>query len=652
MQRTTGAKNTIITSIKPLLLLAALRLEQKYPDITGASQSLNKTIQETAQKNPGLSISALFKYGFDLIMVLALGAAVISLIVAGIQYATNYNSKQNLKAARSRVVKSLLGIAILVCSYLILQIALPNLKAPQIVKQYVASEIIFFTKEGYADLHNPAKVKTINRQAIDELVSEGKARYFASQWNDAEAYLGELTKPLGKPVNFSDWPIVFIGLMGSGADNIKVLTWAGQDFKGERIDYFSKGAFKANGAVVNANVETIGISTILHLLPVQSFSTEVEYLTQNQQGQPIVQKAVISHPPLSMQATGIGQGVYLYAASGDPIKSGQRYLQASQSNFADPGFDFDNATAEIEIRNNNKANEKTNNLMAILFSNSRYTGNFRIFFEKQKDIPFPVIYRKDALKTTWNKTINLKLDVKNNRSYFDNGIFVSEQKELGNIIPQDPAKVVGNKVDIAKIDQFGKIEGASSIMVFNLAAINSGACKEVRLCNQLDLQGYCLSFTPNGETKYIYNSISLPMPWFAPVSIPEELITADNDYLETPGAKYKLFDAPNKYFSDNIRSLGIDGKCAVALFENPVDNLAGCIVSMQSNKPDPKKCWNNGEPGEKSQFFSYNDMSGILGKMPYLNLERLPIGSCTKREWLIKLKTVPCASSIAVFPIK
>lgn len=673
----------------PTLGLAGLKLEQRYPDIPGFSQSINKTVEATAQKAPGVSISALIKYLTGLVFVLSIGAATISLIVAGIQYLTNRGNKGVLKTARTRIYKSAIGVAILVGSYLILQLISPSFQVPKLEKIYVSSQVVLFTQEG-KDALDLVNMINFTKDTIDELVTQGKARYFSSQWADATEYLGDLTTTNGgTSANFGDFPVIGVGLMGNGADNIKVLTFAGKNFLGTESRYTIKGVFDKDEKSLNIDpVKYISFTETLYYFGLKQIPSTVGYFEVN----PITgtlelkpEKSII-HPPLSIAVVGIGPGVYLYSENSNSperriwgenrqlppsTKNGQRYLQSNVSDFADTGFAFDNITASIEIRNNNKAAPiaKENDLMAVLFSDADYKGNSRIFFEK-RPVSIPLVYYNDAFKMPLliKNPINLKTKIKSDGDYYDDSAATDKDPfnaedgvEIGNIEKQKENDTVGEPIDVGGVDQLGKVEGASSIKIFNLLETANG-CEEVRLCNQADLGGYCLSFTASGrEVSGLYNSLTLPMPWFAPVSIPEYLITDKDDYLESnvetgerdlsgndPGV---LENGDNKSFAGNIRSIGIDGNCAVALFENAVKNgVLSCIRQIDTNKKD---CWDNGGPGEKSQIFSYSDMTTHKGsQISYLNLSDQPIGSCTKREWLIRLKVVPCASAIAVFPVK
>lgn len=704
----------------PAVGLASLKLEQRYPDIPGFSQSINKVVDETVQKNQGVSVSALIKYLTDLVLVLAIGAATISLIVAGIQYLTNAGNKGALGTARTRIFKSMLGIAILIGSYLILNLIMPDFQIPKLEKIYVSSQVVLFTQEGATALEELNQIN-FTKDTIDELVTQGKARYFSSQWIDTTEHLGNLKEQIsGGPINFDFFPAVGLGIMGNGASNIKVLTFAGKGFTGDEVRYGIKG-------VTGKNEESLSITPPPFSSPIKSFTETLYYFNLKKLSSEVTYELAgatfseetkkILHPPLSIAVVGIGPGVYLYnvnipiplpgipnnptgvdfpgyykpppgyppgapapptvpavPAVPAPPTSGsneQRYLQSSVSDFNDQSFAFDDMATQIELRNNNKPAPaaKENDLMAVLFDDADYRGGFRIFFEK-RDVNIPLVYIKNALKGSWTGNAQNLSDEKMVNDYMSgDGKFQlnNEATNIGNIGLLPPGQDIGKVENVAGVDMLGKVEGASSIKIFNLTEIVNG-CEEVRLCNQADLGGYCLSFTPFGQRiSGLYNALTLPMPWFVPVSIPEYLMAKqDGDaenlggYLESnvlvgerdlsgdgPGV---LSDGDNKSFAGNIRSIGIDGNCAVALFENSVKNPTNCFSPTNA---DPNQCWNNGGPGEKSQMFSYNDMIQPKGnQISYLNLSDQPIGSCTKREWLIRLKITPCASAIAVFPVK
>jgi hypothetical protein len=79
-------------------------------------------------------------------------------------------------------------------------------------------------------------------------------------------------------------------------------------------------------------------------------------------------------------------------------------------------------------------------------------------------------------------------------------------------------------------------------------------------------------------------------------------------------------------FNDNIKSIKIDGKCMVALYDNSFNGSS----------------WDHNTPGSDSEVFFESDS----------NLTDNQIHSCHPVAGLGFLKTKSCASSIAIFPLR
>lgn len=661
----------------PGVSFSALKLEQNYPEIPGITntgQSLNNVVKES-QTATAMNTASLIKYFADLAFILTIGLATLSLIVAGVQYFSAFGNVGAMKTSRDRAVKSFIGVAIIVFSYSILQIVMPKINIPTLTRVggFEDSNIILFSEDGYNQLKG-----VINKELLDGLVNNGLAKYAGSQNSNLTSSFGQMTKYENSGrLYFEGFNPTHIGFYGTGKKNIEVKMFSEPGFLGTPVTYINEGMKNTNGALVQIGKESFGAPTNLDVVPLALlFATPVSYFDVS------TQKFITEytspfpkHPPLSYYIQGIGAGVYLYG-SNMPIaietgespnvigdvdtsqyiqyvggKGGQRYLQTSYPDFSSQTFNFDNEANEIEIKNTKAKNKGDfqESLLAILFLDSFYRGQFRIFFERMK-INLPEIYMEHKLGPVgiFNSAPDLDA-LKDSFQYFDKdkGLFVDNVYEVGNIPAQIMASAIGEKVKVNSTDLFGFVSGASSAGIFKLADttdLANSECKEVVLCNAENLMGYCLSFTPGGKESYRYQTFTLPMPWFVPVAIPEKLKgTLSGGEAET-GALYK---DNNDEFADNIRSIGIEGKCLVALFENSVkmDNIFRCVAGSEKN------CWKGG-PGKNSQIFTQGDMALKKGRTSYLNLTNQPIGSCTKREWLIKLRRVPCASSIAVYPIK
>ena len=657
----------LLALVMPMVCLAGLKLEQTYPmipGITDTGQSLNVAVKANQTKT-ATNTASLIKYFTDLAFFLTIGLAVLSLIVAGVQYFSSSGNAGAMKTARGRAIKSFIGVAIIVLSYSILQIIMPTITIPALTRvgNFEDSNIILFSNDGKDQLYLRGN---ITKETIDDLVDEGLAKYANSQNISLVASFGQMMQYTEQTemgmLYFENFSPEYIGFYGTGKENIEVRMFSEPGFLGTQTIYTNKGTKNdKDGSLNTLGTDHFGLPTNLDVVPIVAYQTPVAYF--NVPSQKFITEYTTpfpKHPPLSYYMQGIGAGVYLYGSTvvqavgeGDVFdeatrytsgKGGQRYLQTSYPDFASQTFSFDNDANKIEIKNKKAKDESqiSESLLAVLFTDAFYRGQFRIFFEKIK-IKLPKIYMDNKLDLVGilNTAPNLG-DIKS-VSYYDNGLYKEDVYDVGNIDFQQVASDIGETIEVNGTDLFGFVSGASSAGIFKIADIETSTCEKVTICNGEDLSGYCLSFTPQGKESYDYETFTLPMPWFLPVSIPKKLTgSLDGDVAN-------LNKDNNNEFADNIRSIGIKGNCLVALFENSVKmkNIESCV------KGSEKKCWDNGEPGKNSQLFTQGDMVFEKGKtMTYLNLTNQPIGSCTKREWLIKLKRVPCASAIAVFPIK
>jgi len=225
-----------------------------------------------------------------------------------------------------------------------------------------------------------------------------------------------------------------------------------------------------------------------------------------------------------------------------------------------------------------------------------------------------------------------------------------------------------------RMGRMGDGDKMSSLEIFeledqyvNIARKEKIVCREVKLCTGKGRLGDCLSFVPNHsdflENKFSgrENTIVLPMPLFVPVNIPKEIkgglmkVQAETDTSET---KIEMQRKDVK-FADHIKSLFIDGDCAVVLFENSIDDIEKCekccFLSSagvpSTNLPTDygatckknacKKCWNGG-PGSHSEVFTQSDN----------DLTNNQISECGGKERFGFGEKKNCASAIAIFPIK
>ena len=226
-----------------------------------------------------------------------------------------------------------------------------------------------------------------------------------------------------------------------------------------------------------------------------------------------------------------------------------------------------------------------------------------------------------------------------------------------------------NKKSVNEIDQFGRLRAndkASSIELFELeefqgiygtdtnldkgdepaiAAKQKIVCREVKLCTSKGYMGDCLVFVPNTpdyiKGKFVdknrYDSIVLPMPFYAPINIPVDL----TGWVKTYDDKGATVIKDKKIeFANKIKSIGIEGDCAVILFENSAKDDECYSKCASEAKCDG--CWDGGGPGANSEVFT----SSVT------DLSTHEISKCGGREKFGFGERKNCASSIAIFPIR
>lgn len=694
-----------VVLLLPAVSLAGLKLQQNYPPISGITSgeviSLNDISQ--APKNAPSNTVSLIKYLFNLSIIILIGLATLALIIAGVQYVSSAGKPVAQKAARTRILRAFIGLAILFSANLIFSYIIPDFKIPELEHIYGVSNVVLINQQGLNEIREQA-IKSnaaggssligITKEFLNGLADAGKLRYFSSQSPNLEDNFGQLTKRPSFEVSFEDFDPAYIGFFGTGKSNIQVKAFSGKNFLGKGYIYSTEGIMNNNDAAsklvkpTNDNIinSVGGLSLTVYPLEKNKYATNQAYLDSETQKE-VVPAGEIGHPPLSMLVEGIGAGVYLYGSltktpaspadqpnisgdvpTGESIKyiggkGGQRYLQFDIPNFAEMGFDFDEQADKIEIKNNRQLLDKNakDDLLVFLFQQPYYQGPFRSFFEK-RDVSVADVFNssKAAPESLWYD------DDKKDKTKLIAGVYLgvegfveykfTKKYPLGNTIEnvKNPAL---NKISANGADHQGKVFGVSSARVFHLADLDQvnatyKATCEVVLCNAEDLRGYCLAFTPDGKSNGAFQSFFLPMPWLMPVSIPKEL-SEDMHIAMLVGEDEKLLfmlKEDQRKFNDNIKSIGIKGKCVVALYENSVKTPASCFT--QNNQ---KSCWENNTPGEKSMVFSWQDMvSGTgRGQTPYLNLKNYPINDCLSHWGPLNLsKRHSCASAVAIFPVK
>lgn len=96
-------------------------LEQKYPSVIG------QKLEEIKKLPPGQQMSSLLKYIINFAFFVAIGVAILVLVAAGVIYILANQKPNTLVKARSMAKNALLGLFILLVSYLVLYLINPQL---------------------------------------------------------------------------------------------------------------------------------------------------------------------------------------------------------------------------------------------------------------------------------------------------------------------------------------------------------------------------------------------------------------------------------------------------------------------------------------------------------------------------------------------
>ncbi len=640
---------------------ATSQLEVDFPDINGQTLTAKSTLPQT------------IKYVFSIALVIILSLIVISLIYSGFTYLTSTGNPAKTASSKKQLTGSLLGLAILLSSYLVFRIINPEFLIFNINKVAVNTGILLLNDEAFKDLSVKTALmgfdESVRNEKIAELLSNpaGKPRAMYLAWAiaDFRDRLGDfqignrvilppssedprllfhlLSRSEGGWVDFKDDKEKFnfqdfklYGLFFLPNTNARVLTFRREDFRN------TSGAQEPDNEYVYPNCSTsFGDFCRFRLLDRKS-----KYNEDRGTGNAGKDGSV----PLSIMVEYLSKGVYL---RGDDLGEELPVLSYSSTVSDMSIFGFDDKTKEIEIKNwdfeyqQNDGNTpddpsddvtelhgvKLKNYLTILHEDKWFKGNLRIFFEKFQvgleyigNLPTPAI--------------------------------PPDQDSL--IIPWAGANPIQSKIEVKnEADSYGKVNKSSSVQVLEMPQteaekerwiLNDGCA--IHLCTEVAVG----TLTPSFSNCLVYNFNSIQNPQgnlensnseeggipslFTPFSIPKKAEVEINGAITT-------IDFENK-----IKSMKIEGNCAVVLFENRTGDALACFN-------DPKDCWEDGEPGSRSEVFWSGD-----GEYPvYKNLTREtpstdgsvhPIGNCgvLAGSWLNKTTGNPCTSAMAVFPLK
>ncbi len=150
--------------IAPVVGLAvSSQLQQTYPSAGGTALGGTTASQ---------SIPTLVKYILNLTVWICILAAVLTLIIGGIQYVASAGDVGKMSGAKTRIYGSLLGLAILIGSWFVLYTVNPSFVLPKISYIPIKEGIVFFTEQGYTEF-----MKATDPGIINDLVQANKAKF-------------------------------------------------------------------------------------------------------------------------------------------------------------------------------------------------------------------------------------------------------------------------------------------------------------------------------------------------------------------------------------------------------------------------------------------------------------------------------------------
>ncbi|MDD5433159.1 MAG: pilin [Candidatus Pacebacteria bacterium] len=179
-------KSFLIVSLLTVLLTSPLVGLAAQPTLQQTYPSANNT-ELSAGTSASDSIPQLVKYIFNLIVWLCILAAVLTLIIGGVQYLTASGQVTKMAGAKTRIYGSLLGLAILVGAWFVLHTMNPSLVIPKITYVPIKQGIVFFTENGYDDF-----MKATDPGIINDLVQANKAKFINYSIPDLTSEFGPL----------------------------------------------------------------------------------------------------------------------------------------------------------------------------------------------------------------------------------------------------------------------------------------------------------------------------------------------------------------------------------------------------------------------------------------------------------------------------
>ncbi len=648
----------LLFSISPFFIFA--QLDYPYHAVPGT------TITVTEESTIGEVVNYLARW------VIIIGAliAFLVLIHAGFIYLTSsFGDPEKVREAKTKIFNALLGLAILIGSYVILLLINPQFMVLRLEKTPIDEGIVLLTEDGHIALQN-------NTATIEEIVMQGNAVYFSNSknlrkyplWGAKKRVFGDLTvqgwqktqvpnTPEGTStkcepteLNFKNFKLTHLAFLPKTQKDIKILLHSNADFKpepgfiyspgqGEKmIEYIPEGKLNADGKVVaDSKTKTINEMTIkINEIEVSDFTTGVKYNymlpPDCDSGASLPLPSIVPHPPLSLVQKPYGPGVYLY---GDTIGEEMGPLKKTTSgDFSFKDYWFNNKTVKIELKNE----QKKHDFIAVLYEDENYSGNLRIVFEKVKG------NERGLSSSIVGAGENPCMGDLSCGNYLTPDLFDTSEPS-----PRQNPPLTSSS------NQYGKVSLEKKISSIQVREIDDpSVCKRVWLCTEPMTAaaygaaggGECLVYVKIGDPlaaisdldrnlnielrKYpdvwIVAAVAGWMPFFSPVDLTSSnLITLRKYNSKEEKVDTKEITVKNIFYR-NIHSLKIEGSnkgtCMVVLYQLPTTDA--------------------NFPGGNSEVF--------FNSVP--NLEGHRINKCRTFRGFLWTIDNPCASAIAVFPVK
>lgn len=624
---------------KKILLIFSMIVIISAPCLVSAELMLNVEYPSTGEDESGITaettLPQLLKYVFNWFIIIALVGTAISLLYAGVSYLSSAGDPSAMGRARTRLVGSFIGLLILFGSFLILKTLNPTIAVMRLKRVPINTGVVLLDEVAYEVTQSGSISDDQLQKFLDAPAgaTTGRAKYLGFSVGDLEAVFGQ------------------IKFINSGLDTTKIEKYEGFDPVGlyflhganARVSFFSdkyfvsaKGGNDAMGMFTYPDCSSAPCYfNFLDTGTSYLFEYQSVYLGSHRMGtNPGTIQPYDRIVPKSMLVQGIGTGVYLYpyetqVSGGFGSIEAPLYLQGSIENL--DYVNFNDKAKSIEIVNCQEvANpeftgtndewkwEKTNDFLAILYDDTYFRGDLRLFLQ-QISKAGPVV-------------------VGGSSNYIAPGNIIMAQ--------ECPSQQYSNTILPLqnKPDAFGKVDEASSAQIFD---IDKNQKCSILLCAQK------AAVSPNGGGEFkdclAYSTFS---DTYTAHMVPQNLKIAvhsgpggavTNPSSNDPDAVMN--------FRNNIKSLQITGNCIVVLFENAVDEDA-VKTWIESARPSNDKdaqvcpdCWENDSPGEHSQVF--------VGPGNWFTLENEPINWCRGSNggsfWWWKEGS--CAQSFAIFPI-